>query len=123
MENLLLELKKGEIYGFIGLNGSGNTATIRMMLGMIKPNDGALMGNPNLAQIFRRLLQTKKGDRKIIAGAASYEAEDLRYLNGLIADSRIRPIIDRIFPLDELSEAHRYVESGVKKGNVVISNQ
>lgn len=39
--NLSLELKKGEIYGFIGLNGSGKTTTIRMMLGMIKPTEGS----------------------------------------------------------------------------------
>jgi ABC-2 type transport system ATP-binding protein len=41
VENLSLELKKGEIYGFIGLNGSGKTTTIRMMLGMIKPTEGS----------------------------------------------------------------------------------
>ncbi len=41
VEALSLELKKGEIYGFIGLNGSGKTTTIRMMLGMIKPSEGS----------------------------------------------------------------------------------
>ncbi|HSI68053.1 MAG TPA: ABC transporter ATP-binding protein [Planococcus sp. (in: firmicutes)] len=40
VDDLSLELKKGEIYGFIGLNGSGKTTTIRMMLGMIKPTQG-----------------------------------------------------------------------------------
>lgn len=47
VENLSIELKKGEIYGFIGLNGSGKTTTIRMMLGMIKPTEGNcyLFGN------------------------------------------------------------------------------
>lgn len=89
----------------------------------IKPKGVYLMGNPNISQMFRRLIHTKKGGRKIIAGAASYNAEDLRYLDGLLADGKIRPVIDRIFPLEELSDAHRYVESGVKKGNVVISNQ
>lgn len=88
----------------------------------IKPKGVYLMGNPNISQMFRRLIHTKKGGRKIIAGAASYNAEDLRYLDGLLADGKIRPVIDRIFPLEELSDAHRYVESGVKKGNVVISN-
>lgn len=41
VEALSLELKKGEFYGFIGLNGSGKTTTIRMMLGMIKPTEGS----------------------------------------------------------------------------------
>ena len=39
--NLSLKIEKGEIYGFIGLNGSGKTTTIRMMLGMIKPTEGS----------------------------------------------------------------------------------
>ncbi|TWT24774.1 ABC transporter ATP-binding protein [Planomicrobium sp. CPCC 101110] len=38
--NLTLSVGKGEIYGFIGLNGSGKTTTIRMLLGMIKPTSG-----------------------------------------------------------------------------------
>jgi len=41
VEGLSLKLKKGEIYGFIGLNGSGKTTTIRMLLGMIKPSEGS----------------------------------------------------------------------------------
>src|SRR5699024_3633339 len=43
-----LQIKKGEIYGFIGLNGAGKTTVIRMLLGMIRPTEGAcyLHGEP-----------------------------------------------------------------------------
>lgn len=63
------------------------------------------------------------GGRKIIAGAASYKADDLRYLSKLLADGKIKPVVDRIFPFEQLREAHHYVESGSKKGNVAISHQ
>ncbi|MGK7379164.1 NAD(P)-dependent alcohol dehydrogenase [Planococcus sp. 1R117A] len=89
----------------------------------LKPKGIYLMGNPSLSQMFRRLLPTKKGDRKIIAGAASYKAEDLRYLSKLLAEGRIKPVVDQVFPLEQLRQAHHYVESGAKKGNVVIANQ
>lgn len=41
VQDISLEIEKGEIYGFIGLNGSGKTTTIKMLLGMIRPSNGA----------------------------------------------------------------------------------
>ena len=38
VENVSLQVRKGEIYGFLGLNGAGKTTTIRMLLGMIRPS-------------------------------------------------------------------------------------
>ncbi|WP_033543247.1 NAD(P)-dependent alcohol dehydrogenase [Planococcus sp. CAU13] len=112
--------RNGETYDVI-FDVAGKSPFSKTM-DLVKPKGVFLMGNPGMAQMFRRLLQTKKGDRKIIAGAASYKAEDLRFLNGLLAAGRLKPVIDQVFPLEELREAHRYVESGVKKGNVVIRN-
>jgi ABC-2 type transport system ATP-binding protein len=40
VESISLNVKKGEIYGFLGLNGAGKTTTIRMLLGMIRPSSG-----------------------------------------------------------------------------------
>ena len=59
--------------------------------------------------------------KKVIAGPASAKAEDLRFLSALAQAGEFRPVIDRCYPFAQIAEAPRYVDTGRKKGNVVIT--
>ena len=61
------------------------------------------------------------GDKRVAVGITRYTKQDVLFLKELVETGEYRPVIDRRYPLEEVVEATRYVETGQKTGNVVLT--
>jgi NADPH:quinone reductase-like Zn-dependent oxidoreductase len=96
--------------------------SFRRCRGSLKP--GGLFVETDLGFMWHApllaLLTRWVGDKRVTMGIAKYTKEDVLLLKELIESGRYRAVIDRTYPLEDVVEATRYVETGQKTGNVVL---
>ncbi len=97
------------------------TAPLSRCRRSLKDGGRLLLVLAGLPEMLKGLWVSLTSRHTVIAGPAAVKLEDLRQLAALAEAGAIQPVIDRRYPLDQIVDAHRYVDTGRKKGNVIIS--
>ena len=71
--------------------------------------------------MFYALFASMMSGKKIVMGVDEENAEGMGFLRQLLMKGQLKPVIDRIYPLEEVVDAHRYVDTGRKSGNVILA--
>jgi len=95
------------------------TVSIAGGLRALRRGGRLILANPSASSFVRAPITSAAGDKKVITTSASHTADDLNLLREWVEAGRIRPVIDRRFALEEMVQAHHFVEGGQKKGDVV----
>jgi NADPH:quinone reductase-like Zn-dependent oxidoreductase len=88
---------------------------------VLKPGGRLLVILGSLAQVAGIGRPSNASGKSVIAGVVKIRAADLRDLAEMAATGAYRPVIDRSYPLEHAAEAHAYVDTGRKRGNVVLT--
>lgn len=111
--------RNGETYDVIV--DTVGTAPFSRSKNSLKEGGRLLLVLASLPQMLQLPWVAMTSSKKIIAGPAAERAEDLRFLAELAQAGEFKPVIDRRYPFEQMAEAHRYVDTGRKKGNVIIT--
>ena len=110
--------KTGETYDVV-FDAVGKLS-FRRCKSALKPG-GIFAATDGLLHFPIALWTRRFGDKRVVFAMPDWKQEDMRFLKGLIEAGEYRAVVDRVCPLEDVVEATRYVETGQKVGNVVLT--
>lgn len=109
--------KNGERYDII-FDAAGKTTFAQCKTAL--KNKGIYLSTVMVLPEIKGPWHSMTTGKQVIGGTAATRTEALVFLKELMEMGRLKPVIDRCYPLEHMAEAHHYVETGHKRGNVVI---
>ena len=97
-----------------------NKTSVPQVVSLLKPGGILILGAALLKGMLQGGWASMTRGIKVIGGVARSSASDMELLGSLASDGILKPVIDRTYELEQMAEAHAYVEKGHKKGNVVV---
>lgn len=87
----------------------------------LNPGGRYLMGNPRISDMIRSVIASKFTDKTVLFSFAGEKQEELLALKKMIEEGSIKPVVDKIYPMEQAADAHRRVETEQRLGMIAIS--
>lgn len=110
--------KNGETYDVIF--DSVNAMPVSRSTKSLTKNGTMILSAAGMSEMIQGLWISKTSNKKVLTGMISHNKTDIVFIKELIEKGKYKPVLDRTYSLEQIAEAHAYVEKGHKKGNVAV---